>query len=773
MSAPAIAQEQFARGLELHRAGQFGLAQSHYERAAKLAPKNADIWHLRGLAAFQLGVHAKAVKHLEHALQLRPDFAEAWNNLGIARKAKALSATLPAGLLAGALNAAHSAFAQAMALRPNYVEAAHNLAILFEAQADLARARASYEQALAWRPDALDTLTNLGNLKRKLGDYEGAKTLLQRVNSIAPSANSALNLALVLLDMGEHKSAMQFAQIALKLEPDLIEALAALGTAARLENDLTCALPALRRVVELSSALQLPSVSDALLELGLAENMAGNFFAACTHLAAALQRTPKHERLRWNAAFLLPTLLHDAQQLAFVLQRFDDSLAAFEARTDWAKIPPEALLEAVMSTSSFDLAYLPGDTLALQQRFGALVSRVLRDYIKPRMALPVHAGHAPKTEKIRIGVVSSYLCEHTVMRYFAGFITALCAQENVEVWLWFTGAAIDAQTQSLKTGAHYFQHANAPVLATASDIQAANLDVLIFPDISMDAQQQVFAAWRLARTQAALYGHPISTGLAEMDVYFSAAALEQRRGDENNRHPHYTERLLTLPGLGAALKASAFAPHDARFVHALGSEAAPKDSLKLICAQSLAKLTPEFDQAVAEILAGSEKSGARLYLFDREPNLSARYRQRLAQTLAAHGVAAARVELIPACAFEDFMRHLAHSDLVLDSPWFSGGATSIDAFCAGVPVLSWADKRWQGPFARGYQTSAMLNLMGIGQLVCDGRAAFVAKALALIEDQTARQRLRTQIVAQRDVLFADDATERFVQEILALAAAEY
>jgi protein O-GlcNAc transferase len=766
--ALALAQEQFTRGVALHRTGQFGLAQSHYERAVKLSPKDADMWHMLGLAAFQLGVMAKAVKHLEHAVQLRPEFAEAWNNLGIARKAKALAAVPPAGLPPEALNAAEDAFSRALVLRPHYVEAAHNLAILFEAKSDFDRARQSYEQALAWRPDALNTLTNLGNLRRKLGDFVGAKTLLQRVQSITPSASSALNLALALLDLGDNKAAMQYAQAALNLEPDWLDALAALGTAARLENDLTSALPALRRVVELSITGHLISTSEALLELGLAENAAGDFTAACTHLSAARLRAPKHERLRWNAQFLLPTLLQDADQLAFALQSFAESLAEFEARTDWAKVPPDKLLEAVLSTSSFDLAYLPGDSLALQLRFGALVSRVVRDYIKPRMPLPPGTAHTRHAGKIRIGVVSSYLREHTVMRYFAGFITALCAQKNVEVWLWYTGGVIDAQTSHLKNAAHYFYHAHASVLVTASDIQSANLDVLIFPDMSMDPQQQLFAAWRLAPCQAVLYGHPISTGLAEMDVYFSAAALESVNVRHLDTHPHYSERLVLLPGIGAALDAPKVAPDGVPVVDA-ALLACPVACVRLICTQSLAKLTPEFDHAVAKILAGSQEYGARLYLFDREPNLSARYVARLACVLAAHGVDSSRVELIPACAYDEFMRHLALSDLVLDSPWFSGGATSIDAFTAGVPVLSWADARWQGPFARGYQTRAMLDLMGLGELCCDSRDAFVSRALTLINDPSARTRLRAQIAAQRHVLFASDATECFVREVLALA----
>ena len=44
-----LALEQLHKGAALHRAGRIGLAQSHYQRAAKLDPQNADAWHLLGL----------------------------------------------------------------------------------------------------------------------------------------------------------------------------------------------------------------------------------------------------------------------------------------------------------------------------------------------------------------------------------------------------------------------------------------------------------------------------------------------------------------------------------------------------------------------------------------------------------------------------------------------------------------------------------------------------------------------------------------------------
>ena len=748
-----LARAQLERGLSLHRANQFGLAQSHYERAVKLDPKNADAWHLLGLAAFQLGIFAKAVKHLAKAVQIRPEFAEGWNNLAIAIKSKALQSPT---LNVAELDAAQAAFTKAMALRANYVEAAHNLGILLEARGDFVAAQEAYRSALGWRPQALDSLTNLGNLLRKQDQCEAALALLTKADALAATAASALNLALVKLDLADYTGAMHDAQRALYLAPDLLDALATFGTAARLNNDLLSALPALRKVAEQALAVQSGSASDALLELAIAENAGGDYLRARALLVDAQKMAPKNERLRWHAAFMLPALMQDEASTQQALAHFEAALTVFEARTDWHKASADELLDAILTTSIYDLGYLPGATLTLQKRFGQLIGEVVNSYIKPRTEFKPKAARMDSAAEIiaprkrRIGVISSYLRAHTVMRYFAGFISALCAHSDVELWIWYTGAALDAQSEELKAAAHRFTHVKTNVLSTISEILALDLDLMIFPDVGMDAQQQTFAAWRLARVQLALYGHPITTGLAQMDFYFSATALEPEHAQD-----HYSERLLLLPELGAALAAPKVITTRAH------GDADHYAAANLLCVQNLAKLTPEFDLAIAEILA---YSSASLTFIDRHPVLTERYLARLRPILSAHEVAFARIQVIPACDYPSFMQLLADADLVLDSPWFSGGASSVDTLSAGTPILA-----WESVFARGRQTGAMLQMLGLTELVASDKKDFVKKALAIISERDLQMRLRQQITENSHRLFGPAATQQFVREVLAVA----
>ncbi len=79
----------------------------------------------------------------------------------------------------------------------------------------------------------------------------------------------------------------------------------------------------------------------------------------------------------------------------------------------------------------------------------------------------------------------------------------------------------------------------------APAIRADALDALVYPELGMDATTFALAALRLAPVQCAAWGHPVTTGHATIDAYFSCGAMEPADADA-----HYTERLIPLPGIG-------------------------------------------------------------------------------------------------------------------------------------------------------------------------------------------------------------------------------
>ena len=73
---------------------------------------------------------------------------------------------------------------------------------------------------------------------------------------------------------------------------------------------------------------------------------------------------------------------------------------------------------------------------------------------------------------------------------------------------------------------------------------AQQLDVLIYTDLGMEGFTWSLAFSRLAPVQAAMWGHPITSGLDTVDYYISSELAEAAEADAN-----YTEKLVRLKNL--------------------------------------------------------------------------------------------------------------------------------------------------------------------------------------------------------------------------------
>ena len=729
-----LALEELRKGTTCHRAGELGLAQSHYLRAVKLDPANADAWHLLGVAALQSGSLQLAVKRLRTCLQHQPLHAEAHNNLGVAlRRLERHTEAL-------------TAFRDALAARERYVEAAYNLGLTLETVGDDTGAERAYENALRWRENYVEAAINLGNLRRRQGRYGDALGLLELAQRLAPErAQTNGNLALILIDVERFDDATRFARAAIAIEPGAPQWWRALGVAQRLRRDLDEAMTSLRRAVELA-----PRDEVASFELGLALQDAGMIDEARSVYAKLLASGAGNERLRWTDALSLPSVYCDEASVDTERQRFVDGLKQIgqRLRLNTAREVQDAC-DAVCAVAPFLLHYQPRDNTALQCQFGDLVLRVMSS-AAPDLAAPCPWRAGAHAGRVRVGIVSSHLMQHTVSRYFSESIAGLDAQ-RFDVRVWYGGARRDASTERIAGHVGQFLDAGDSAINVARDIRAAQLDVLVYLEIGMDPRHQALAALRLAPVQCVLYGHPATSGLSNIDYFFSGAALEPVDAQR-----HYRERLVCLPGIGARpLRPPQ--PGDGAWFERLAGERP-----LLLCLQNFIKLEPSFDATLAKIAASS---GAPIGLVPRNPPLTQRFRARIEKAFVDHGVDPHRHLLfLPVQSHADYLAGVRLAPLVLDPPSFSGGATSLDAFSVGTPVLT-----HDGPMARGRQSSAMLRMMGVDELIAGDEDDYVAKAAQYIRDVSARETLRRRIEQRQAVLFDDPAPVHAFADFLATA----
>jgi len=724
-------RRQLEAGLAQLRAGKPGLAESHLLRVVKLDPTQADAWHLLGVAALRVGNAAKAVKHQRRALAQRPDHADAWNHLGVALRT------------GGEHDEAAAAFQHALDARPNHAEALYNLALLHEARGAADRAEACYRQLLGAHPESVAVLSGLGNLLARQGRAQDGIPHLRRALELERSTECALALASAHLAAGEPVAARTLAGQVVSHAPALAAGWTMLGTALRLMADERGALEAYARASTLD-----PGDPLRRYDLGQALAASGDDAGAWEALSQARAQAPTSVPLRWSQALLLPTLVPPERDVDVVLARFDRGLASLAAglARDVAAAP-EDVLSAVAGSTSYPLHYLPRDTTALQCRYGELIAAAVAATRPAQCRAPdwralAHGG------RVRVGFVSSYFSRHTVSRYFADLAIRL-DRDVFECHVWHTDPVVDTHAQAMAASVEHFEQITGGKSAVADAIRARRLDVLVFPDIGMDPAQQVLGAMRLAPVQLALYGHPVTTGLATIDAYLSGDALEP-----DDAQAHYRERLIRLPGLGAAPRRWPAEPERGWFD--AWRDARPT----LLCLQGPSKLTPAFDRALVAILA---RSGGRVVFFDRGGLLMERYLVRLDGLCTAAGIERERcVSVLPARAHAEFLGAIVGADLVLDTPWFSGGATSLDTLSVGTPVVA-----WESPMARGRQTSAMLRMLGLPELVAGDADAYVERALTLLARPDERATLAGRIRARNDALFdATDVHAAFARTLL-------
>jgi len=156
-------------------------------------------------------------------------------------------------------------------------------------------------------------------------------------------------------------------------------------------------------------------------------------------------------------------------------------------------------------------------------------------------------------------------------------------------------------------------------LGLVEAVVAAQLNVIIYPEIGMDPMTMKVASLRLAPVQMAAWGHPETTGLSTIDYYLSAEDFEPPGGEQ-----YYREQLILLPHLGSSYQRLGISPVSVD-LNALGVDT---ELPLLICPGSAYKYAPSHDGVFVDIARGLKRCQF-IFFNDEQENLSEKLRHRL------------------------------------------------------------------------------------------------------------------------------------------------
>jgi protein O-GlcNAc transferase len=618
-------------------------------------------------------------------------------------------------------------------LTPQDVKAWSDLGVLRAVAGDSASAITALRRSLALDGGNARNWNNLGSALWASGTHAEAVEAFTTATGIAPNyAHAFVNLGSALRDLGRNDAAARALEHALELDPLNVAALGKLASLRHRGDRLADAIGLYARAVRAA-----PQDAELCALLARAMTDADDLAGARRVYAEAVRRNPALLRARIGGRLLLPSIYVDAADVERARGEYAEGLAALESELPaaTAALGAPGRLDA-LRWSNFLLAYQGEDDRPLQERYARLVGSLLDAAAPPHVPRPRRGAG----ERTRIGFASAFFRDGTVGRYFASWITGI-DRARYDVTIYDLRPTEDALVTELRAAVDTFRALPASMpSAVARAIEDDAPDVLVYPELGMDSTTFVLAARRLAPLQCAGWGHPVTTGHAAIDVFFSSDAMEPADGA-----PHYSETLVRLPGIGTRYRMPEAPKGATRAAFGL-----PEDRVLFLCPQSIFKIHPHDDEQFGAVLARNPR--AMLVLFqDPNPFTSTRYRTRLARALHSAGIDIdTRVIFLPAMRHDRYLAVNTVCDAMLDTTRWSGGNTSLDAIAAGLPIVT-----LPGRFMRARQSAAMLRLMGIDDLIAADAAGYLDIATRIAGDRGWRDRQAALIVANRPRIFDD------------------
>jgi protein O-GlcNAc transferase len=710
-------------------------ALSHYDVAIGLSPLSAPMHLNRGQALQSLGRLAEALSSFDRAVELRPDFFEAV--VGRAETHRALRDLPPA----------IADYDRAIALRPgtssSYVDRAQLLLVLRR----WADALSSVEQAISLEGATAGNLMMRGMAQQglkltgaALSSYQGALSLDPR-NALACSGAASM-----LLLQGRAEESLELADRALSIRQPFPSAWYARGNALQLLGRARDAIDALDRALA-----EDPHHIEALALRSSLLYARGHHRDAAAGFRQVLTLDPSFGAARMGLAIAqIPVVPATSEEVSASRAAFRQALV--DLGEDLESRGCADATSMVGSQTPFALAYQERDNHELLALYGGICTRSMRAW-QDQAQLPPAARVGPRS-RIRVAIIAAHVHRHSVFSAITdGWIRCL-DRARFEVELYHIGVSRDGETERVQSMADRYVTGLRPILEWTALIRERAPDVILYPELGMNALTVQLASQRLAPVQAVSWGHPETSGLPTMDYFLSAESFEPAGSDR-----HYTERLIRLPALGSYL-----VPESYRTPSTAGAGVAVNSQPSFVCAGAPFKYAPEYDWALVEIARRVGRCRFHFFSF-LDGSLSSLLHERVCAAFSAHGLDPAEyVVLEPWATQAQFHDFLTRADLMLDPLGFSGFNTVMQALECDLPVVT-----HRGGFLRGRLGAGILERGGLAELIADSTERYVELAVHLCADAATRNRIRNMIRSGVDRLYHDESSVAALGNFLAEA----
>ena len=550
-------------------------------------------------------------------------------------------------------------------------------------------------------PDQPDILFNLGNALRDAGRFDEAVDAFRTSALLKPGVVAVYNnLAITLKSMGDPEGAATVLIEGLAYAPKSPELRFNLGNALQAAGRADAAESSYRRAVDLR-----PGHAEAWVNLGVvlaAQGKKAEAEAAFKH-AIGLDKD-------LSQAYVGLADLADQGSLDAVSHRRQ----VLDMRPDLAAIRSSLLMSLHYSAKS-----TPEDLTKEHITFG-------ERHNNPQAQFAREGYDVTPTRRLKLGVVSGDFRFHAML-FFALPVLAARDHQDWTLYCYSNTALPDRHTQSFRqTADHWRDVKGLSDQALSTLIAEDEIDVLI--DLSGHAPHnrlRVFADKR-APLQVAWGDYVDTRGMDAIDILIGdpvhTPLSEQSR---------YVETLVQLSADYICYQPPAYLPP---------ATLAPFDKSGCVTFGTFSELTiiqPETMALWAAVLKAVPDSRffANSYLLANEGRQGQLY-----SAFMENGISTDRIMIGTGGEHADFLDQYSKVDIILDTWPYSGGLTTCEALCMGVPVVTLKGDRFCGRHA-----AAHLGAAGFPQWVAETKDDFVAIATDLAATAAQFSTLRRQI----------------------------
>ncbi len=601
-----------------------------------------------------------------------------------------------------------SCFKKVIQIQPNYVAAYYNLGNIHKELGENQKAISCYEKAIQIKPDYVDAHNNLGIIFFKLGEYQKSISCYEKAIKINPNNEGVHNnFGNTLKELGEHRKAINCYEKAIKINPNHVGAYNNLGNTLKKLGEHRKAINCYKKVFQIE---------------------------------------PDNLTAHWLSMNTFPIIYKDLKEIDYYRKRFEKNIKKINLLLDKkSQYTKKEFINALNSSTNFNLHYQGKGDLKLQQYYAHLIERITKKIFQDYHTTK-KKNISPKF--IKIGFVSSFFRNHTISKLFKNWLLKL-DQKKFERFVYYVDNKFDNITNEIKQNVDQF-FSNTDVDKLINQISQDNLDVLIYLDIGMEPKIQILSSLRLAPIQCNTWGHPVTSGLKNIDYYFSSELMEIQNSQKN-----YSEKLITLPRLGISYNFP-----DLSNIKKANISKKPGTTIFLNL-QSLFKLLPQDDHIYLDILKKYPKSYF-WFIHGVENSVTSIFKERISRLFQKEGYDFEKCSYFhPRCSQEEFFGLLEVSDIILDTINWSGGNTSLEAISLNKPIVTCPSN-----FMRGRHTYSILKILDIEETIASSKKKYVEIAVKLASDMNFRNYIVNKIKNHKKILFDDQKTIRSLEDVI-------